>query len=250
MYTQETIKPYSNEGEKGEQVERMFDNIAHSYDLLNHLLSFGIDRRWRRAAIVSLKPFKPQRILDMATGTGDFAIQTMRLLQPQEILGADLSEGMLQVARSKAKDIAGLRFEKHDCMQLNLPDNHFDAATVAYGVRNFPDLERGLSQLLRVLRPGGRLVIIELTSPPRFPMRQLFHFYSHFFMPAIGKIVSRDAKAYSYLPATMEAFPQGEVMSQILDRVGFTDVYFKRFTFGLSTLYTAAKPHTPDALSS
>lgn len=241
-YSQEEIKPYSQEGEKGAQVEHMFDNIAHSYDLLNHLLSFGIDKKWRRAALEALEPHAPQQMLDMATGTGDFALEAMRIIQPKELLGADLSEGMLNVARRKAKGIRGLRFEKHDCMQLQLPDNRFDAATVAYGVRNFPDLERGLKELLRVLRPGGHLVIIELTSPKSFPMKQLFWLYSHIVMPLVGKIISHDTKAYSYLPATMEAFPQGEVMQGILQKVGYDHVSFKRFTFGLSTLYIATKP--------
>lgn len=240
-YEQENIKPYSQEGEKGEQVEQMFDNIAHSYDLLNHLLSFGIDKHWRRAALRSLKPFAPKHMLDMATGTGDFALLAKKMLEPETLLGADLSEGMLAVARKKAEGIEGLTFEKHDCMALELEDNRFDAATVAYGVRNFPDLEKGLSELLRVLKPGGRLVIIELTSPKSFPMKQLFWLYSHIFMPLVGKIISRDSKAYAYLPATMEAFPQGEVMQEILKKVGYTDVKFKRFTFGLSTLYTAGK---------
>ena len=130
---------------------------------------------------------------------------------------------------------------KADCMQLDLPDNTFDAVTVAYGVRNFEDLDRGLREMRRVLRPGGRLVIIELTSPIRFPMKQLFRLYAHVLMPLVGKLVSKDSKAYSYLPATMEAFPQGEVMQRILERAGYVDVRFKRFTFGLSTLYTAAK---------
>ncbi len=240
-YEQENIKPYNQEGEKGEQVELMFDNIAHSYDLLNHLLSFGIDKHWRRAALRSLKPYTPKHMLDMATGTGDFALLAKKMLEPETLLGADLSEGMLAVARKKAEGIEGLSFEKHDCMQLALEDNRFDAATVAYGVRNFPDLEKGLSELLRVLKPGGRLVIIELTSPKSFPMKQLFWLYSHIFMPLVGKIISRDSKAYAYLPATMEAFPQGEVMQEILKKVGYTDVKFKRFTFGLSTLYTAGK---------
>lgn len=240
-YDQEKIKPYSQEGEKGEQVEQMFDNIAPTYDLLNHLLSFGIDYHWRRAALRSLKPFAPKRMLDMATGTGDFALMAMKMLQPTSLLGADLSEGMLEVARKKAEGVGGITFEKHDCMQLSLADDTFDAATVAYGVRNFPDLERGLSELRRVLKPGGRLVIIELTSPKSFPMKQLFWLYSHVFMPLVGKIVSRDSRAYTYLPATMEAFPQGEVMQEILRKVGYNDVKFKRFTFGLSTLYTAAK---------
>lgn len=240
-YRQEQIKPYSNDTEKGAQVEQMFDNIAPTYDLLNHLLSFGIDRHWRRAALRSLKPFAPKRMLDMATGTGDFAILAKKMLNPDSLLGADLSEGMLEVARKKAEGIKGMTFEKHDCMDLALADDTFDAATVAYGVRNFPDLERGLSELRRVLKPGGRLVIIELTSPKSFPMKQLFWIYSHVLMPLIGKVVSRDSSAYTYLPATMEVFPQGEVMQEILKKVGYTDVKFKRYTFGLSTLYTAAK---------
>ena len=241
MYEQEKIKPYSAEGEKGAQVEQMFDHIAPTYDLLNHLLSFGIDHHWRRAALRSLKPFAPKRMLDMATGTGDFALLAMKMLHPDSLLGADLSEGMLQVARKKAEGVECICFEKQDCMNLTLADDTFDAATVAYGVRNFPDLERGLCELRRVLKPGGRLVIIELTSPKSFPMKQLFWLYSHVFMPLVGKIISRDKSAYTYLPATMEAFPQGEVMKQILEKVGYNDVKFKRFTFGLSTLYTAAK---------
>lgn len=244
-YKQELIKPYDGEGEKGEQVEKMFDSIAHSYDLLNHTLSLGIDRRWRRAAIDSLRPFSPQSILDVATGTGDFALLSARELKPAEVLGIDLSEGMMQVAREKVGK-AGLadviHFQKEDCLKLTLPDNRFDALTVAYGIRNFADLDRGLREMLRVLRPGGRLVIIELTAPVRFPMKQLFWLYSHVLMPLVGKIISRDNRAYSYLPATMEAFPQGEEMQKILLGCGFSGVVFKRFTFGLSTLYTACKP--------
>lgn len=244
-YKQETIKPYDEQGAKGRQVERMFDNIAHSYDLLNHTFSLGIDRYWRRAAIRSLRPYQPREILDVATGTGDFALQSARRLRPDRILGVDLSEGMLGVGREKVAR-AGLsdviRFQKEDCLHLSLPDASFDAVTVAYGVRNFEDLDQGLREMLRVLRPGGRLVIIELTAPHRAPMRQLFHFYSHVLMPALGKLVSRDKKAYTYLPATMEAFPQGEVMQGILQRAGFAEVRFRRFTFGLSTLYTACRP--------
>ncbi len=244
-YKQETIKPYNADEAKGEQVERMFDSIAHSYDLLNHALSLGIDKHWRRAAIRSLLPFAPRRILDVATGTGDFAISAARMLQPESLLGIDLSEGMLSVGRRKIAEARleqVIRFEKDDCMHLSLPDDAFDAVTVAYGVRNFEDLERGLGEMLRVLRPGGRLVIIELTSPVRFPMKQLFWLYSHVLMPTLGKIISRDSRAYTYLPATMEAFPQGEEMQRILQRVGYEDVAFRRFTFGLSTLYTAQKP--------
>ena len=243
-YKQEHIKPYGEGEAKGKQVEQMFDSIAHSYDLLNHLLSMGIDKHWRRAAINSLKPFAPRKILDVATGTGDFAIMSAKELRPESLLGVDLSEGMMNVAREKVKK-EGLEqtisFQQEDCMQLSFPDDSFDALTVAYGIRNFEDLDRGLREMRRVLKPSGRLVIIELTSPQRFPMKQLFWLYSHVLMPLVGKIVSHDSKAYTYLPATMEAFPQGEVMSEILKKAGFTDIRFKRFTFGLSTLYTAAK---------
>lgn len=243
-YQQEQIKPYSPEGAKGRQVEQMFDSIAHSYDFLNHVLSLGIDRSWRRTAIDSLRPFAPKRLLDVATGTGDFALLAMRRLNLDGILGVDLSEGMLRVGREKVEQQGlsdRITLHKADCMQLDIPDNSFDAVTVAYGVRNFEDLDRGLQEMRRVLRPGGRLVIIELTTPVRFPMKQLFRFYSRILMPIVGKTVSHDARAYTYLPATMEAFPQGEVMQEILRKAGYTDVRFRRFTFGLSTLYTAAK---------
>lgn len=243
-YKQEEIKPYTAEGEKGAQVEQMFDNIAHSYDLLNHCLSMGIDKRWRRAAINTLKPFAPKRMLDVATGTGDFAILAARMLNPDSLLGVDISEGMLDVGRKKVLQ-GGLanvvKFQKDDCMALSLDDDQFDAITVAYGVRNFPDLDKGLSEMRRVLKKNGRLVIIELTAPRRFPMRQLFWLYSHAFMPLVGWMISKDKRAYSYLPATMEAFPQGEEMQKILEKAGYRDVAFKRFTFGLSTMYTAKK---------
>lgn len=241
-YKQEQIKPYSSDGEKTQQVEQMFDNIAPTYDLLNHSLSWGIDRSWRRAAIDSLRPYRPQRILDVATGTGDFAILAAKLLEPEALLGVDLSEGMMEVARQKVEreELQGvIRFQKEDCLNLSFPNGSFDALTVAYGIRNFSDLDCGLREMHRVLRPGGRLVIVELTAPRHFPMRQLFWLYSHVWMPLIGRLVSKDSRAYSYLPATMEAFPQGEEMRQILMRAGFSDVNFRRFTFGLSTLYTA-----------
>ena len=229
-YRQEQIKPYSEEGAKGQQVERMFDSIAHSYDLLNHTLSLGLDRSWRRAAVDSLKPYAPQQILDIATGTGDFALLTM--------------EGMLAVGREKVEK-AGyadrITLCKEDCMALSFADDTFDALTVAYGVRNFEDLDRGLREMRRVLRPGGRLVIIELTSPVSFPMKQLFWLYAHAWMPTVGRLISRDARAYQYLPATMEAFPQGEVMKAVIEKAGFRKGEFRRFTFGLSTLYTAEK---------
>jgi demethylmenaquinone methyltransferase/2-methoxy-6-polyprenyl-1,4-benzoquinol methylase len=222
----------------------MFDSIAHSYDLLNHTLSLGIDRRWRRAAIDALRPYAPQQLLDVATGTGDFALLAAQRLKPRALLGIDLSEGMLEVARKKV-DKAGLQevisFRKEDCLHLSLADNTYDALTVAYGIRNFEDLDKGLREMHRVLKPGGHLVIIELTAPHRFPMKQLFHLYSHGLMPLLGRLISHDSRAYTYLPQTMEAFPQGEVMKGILEKAGFREVSFRRFTFGLSTLYIAAK---------
>lgn len=245
MYRQEAIKPYGATGEKGAQVEHMFDHIAPTYDRLNHTLSLGIDRRWRRAAIRTLQPYNPQRVLDVATGTGDFALLAARLLRPARLVGVDLSEGMLSVARQKAA-ASGLTdvvaFQRGDCLALSLPDASFDAVTVAYGVRNFSDLDRGLREMLRVLRPGGRLVIVELAAPRRFPMRQLFWLYAHAYIPLMGQLVGHDARAYRYLPATMAVVPQGEVMCEILRRAGFADVRSRSFTFGLSTLYTARRP--------
>ena len=240
MYAQEEIKPYGKEGEKGRQVERMFDDIAHSYDRLNHLLSLGIDRGWRRKTIEALLPHKPARLLDIATGTGDFAILAAKILNPQQIVGADLSEGMMQVARQKVAE-AGLgdiiSFQREDCMSLSFADGSFDAVTVAYGVRNYADLDRGLKEMLRVLKPGGHAVILELAAPRRFPMKQMFWLYSHAVMPMVGKIVSKDKHAYSYLPKTMEAVPQGKDMKAIMEKAGFEDVRFKAFTCGLSTMY-------------
>lgn len=244
MYEQEKIKPYKGNSHKREQVERMFDNIAHSYDLLNHSLSWGIDRRWRRIAIDSLRAFKPQQILDIATGTGDFAILSARRLQPQSVTGADISEGMMQIARQKVTEKKLdhiIRFQREDCSSLSFSDDTFDAVTVAYGVRNFENLDEGLRETCRVLKPGGHLLIVELSSPKNFPMKQLFAVYGKIVMPAIGRLISKDRSAYTYLPATMAAFPQGEVMQGILKKAGFREVYFKRFTFGISTMYLATK---------
>lgn len=244
MYEQEKIKPYEGNGYKSEQVERMFDNIAHSYDTLNHCLSWGIDKRWRRTAIDSLRPYKPRHILDIATGTGDFAILSAKRLQPESIVGADISEGMMAIGKEKVKEFGlehVIRFQREDCTALSFPDNCFDAITVAYGVRNFEDLDAGLKEMCRVLKNGGRLLIVELSSPRRFPMKQLFALYAKIIMPIIGKIISKDNSAYTYLPATMAAFPQGEVMEGILRKAGFSAVRFKRFTFGISTMYLATK---------
>lgn len=243
MYRQETIKPY-NEGEKTTQVEQMFDNIAPTYDTLNHRLSWDIDRGWRRKAIRQLLPFKPQVILDIATGTGDFAIMAARMLEPDRLIGADISEGMMQIGLQKVKD-AGLdgiiSFEREDCTALSYPDGSFDAVTAAFGIRNFASLDKGLSEMCRVLKPGGHLSVVELTTPVSFPMKQLFRIYSHTVLPVYGHLVSKDASAYSYLTKTIEAFPQGERMVGILRQAGFSDAFFRRLTFGICTMYFATK---------
>lgn len=243
-YAQEDIKPYDANAPKGEQVERMFDHIAPKYDLLNHLLSFGIDRGWRRKTIDVLLPLPHADILDVATGTGDFAMLACRRLQPQRVVATDVSEGMMAVGRDKVAKVGlsdVIEFRREDCLALSFDDGSFDAVTVAYGVRNFPDLDRGLREMWRVLRPGGHAVILELTAPRRFPMKQLFWVYSHVAMPLLGRLLSKDRRAYTYLPRTMEAFPQGEVMKGILEKAGFGHVMFKRYTFGLSTMYLTCK---------
>jgi demethylmenaquinone methyltransferase/2-methoxy-6-polyprenyl-1,4-benzoquinol methylase len=242
-YTQETITPYHS-GEKTEQVEQMFNNIAPTYDTLNHRLSWNIDRGWRRKAIGMLEPFKPQAILDIATGTGDFAIMAAKMLKPEKLVGCDISEGMMEVGRRKVlqeglQDI--ISFAKEDCLALSYPEASFDAVTAAFGIRNFADLDRGLSEMCRVLKPGGHLSIVELTTPVSFPMKQLFHVYSHTVLPIYGRLISKDTSAYSYLTKTIEAFPQGEQMMEILKKAGFHESAFKRFTFGICTLYTATK---------
>ena len=243
-YPQESIKPYNEDEKKSVQVERMFDNIAPAYDQLNHTLSWGIDKSWRKKAINWLKPFQPQRMMDVATGTGDFAIQACRVLHPKELIGTDISEGMMNVGRQKVKD-AGLEgrisFAKEDCTALTFPDNRFDAITVAFGVRNFEDLDKGLREMHRVLDTNGKLVILELSEPDWFPMKQLYALYSKVVIPTLGKLLSKDRSAYTYLPQSIKAFPQGEVMKEIILKAGFREANFKRLTLGICTLYTATK---------
>ena len=244
MYAQEKIKPYTQQGDKASQVEAMFDNIAPTYDQLNHRLSWNIDRGWRKKAIKALAPYKPQTMLDIATGTGDFAILAAQMLKPKTLVGADISEGMMAVGRKKVADLGLsdiIKFQREDCLALSYPDETFDAVTAAFGIRNFQNLDQGLCEMCRVLKKGGHLSIVELTTPVRFPMRQLFHIYSHTFLPLYGRIISRDKSAYSYLTATIEAFPQGERMVEILQQAGFTEATFHRLTFGICTMYFATK---------
>ncbi len=244
MYEQEKIKPYNGEGEKAQLVETMFDNIAPTYDKLNHRLSWDIDKGWRRKAIEQIAQYKPQQMLDIATGTGDFAILAAKMLKPAHLIGADISEGMMAIGRQKVEQ-KGLSkiisFQKEDCLQLTFADNTFDAVTAAFGIRNFQSLDKGLSEICRVLKTGGHLSIVELTTPVTFPMKQLFRIYSSTILPTYGRLISKDKNAYEYLNKTIEAFPQGEEMMRIFAKAGFSKASFKRLTFGICTMYLAEK---------
>ena len=244
MYNQEKIKPYNSTDEKGKVVEEMFDNIASTYDTLNHRLSWNIDKSWRKKAIRRLAPFSPKTILDIATGTGDFAIMSAKMLLPKTLIGADISDKMMEIGRQKVKEegLEGIiSFQKEDSLNLTLPSNTFDAVTAAFGIRNFQDLEKGLGEMYRVLKKGGHLCIIELTTPISFPMKQLFKIYSKVVLPFYGRLISKDSSAYDYLNKTIAAFPQGETMMNILQSAGFTKTSFTRLTFGICTMYIAEK---------
>ena len=244
MYKQEQIKPYEGTGDKGKLVEEMFDNIAPTYDTLNHRLSWDIDKGWRKKAIKRLLPYAPKEMLDIATGTGDFAILAAQMLHPEQLVGADISEGMMEIGRQKVKRMGldkVISFEKQDCLHLGYEDETFDAVTTAFGIRNFQNLDQGLSEMCRVLKKGGHLCIVELTTPVSFPMKQLFRIYSGTVLPIYGKLISKDQSAYDYLNKTIAAFPQGEVMMEVLKKAGFEKAEFKRLTFGICTLYFATK---------
>ena len=240
----ENVLPYNREEQKGAQVKRMFDAIAGKYDLLNHTLSFGFDKGWRKKGIRFLRPFAPKQILDIATGTGDLALQMQRELAPEHIMGVDISEGMMEVGRNKVQQ-AGLSdhisFEYQDCMALTYEDNRFDAVTAAFGVRNFEHIEQGLAEMYRVTKPGGQVMILELSTPEHFPMKQLYALYSRIVIPTVGRLVSREKAAYSYLPASIQVVPQGKVMRGLLSKVGYREVQSRSLTFGICSLYTGIK---------
>jgi len=243
-YKIEKIVPYaSGDASKSKQVESMFDEIAGKYDILNHSLSLGIDKSWRKKGILTLKELRPKKILDIATGTGDLAIEAYRLLKPESILGIDLSEKMMSFARKKVAK-AGLTdiisLDKQDCANLQLENDSFDAAMVAFGLRNFEQLDRSLQEILRVLKPGGKFMILELTSPVFFPVKQAYQLYSKL-IPFVGNLISRNKTAYHYLPKSIEAFPQGEEMKKILEKNGFKNVSYRIFTFGICTMYLGVK---------
>ncbi len=240
-----TVIPYKDsKSSKKEQVAKMFNNISGTYDFLNHFLSLGIDIIWRKKAIKELLADRPKLILDVATGTGDFAFEAISTLKPDNIIGVDISRGMLDVAEQKIKkrDLSHI-FEVRlgNSERLLFEDNTFDAVTVAYGVRNFENLEKGLSDIYRVLKPGAKAVILEFSQPKRFPIKQLYNFYFNYITPAIGKLFSKDNSAYAYLPESVAAFPDGEKFTKLMQQVGFKQPKCRPLAFGICSIYTGVK---------
>lgn len=230
------------EGKK-QQVRSMFNNIAPRYDFLNHFLSAGIDYRWRKKAIKLIGQKHPKSILDLATGTGDLAITALKI-KPEKIVGIDIAEDMLAVGRNKLKrkdpeNIISL--EKGDSENLQFDAFTFDAVMVAFGVRNFENLEKGLSEMYRVLNKGGQVMILEFSKPKAFPVKQLYAFYFKYILPSLGKIISGDQSAYTYLPESVGEFPAGEVFTDILDKIGFQYTKHIPLTFGIASIYTGIK---------
>ena len=239
-----TVIPYKKNSEsKKEQVATMFNNISKKYDFLNHFLSLGIDILWRKKAIGLLKESEPKQILDIATGTGDFAIAALEL-NPEKVTGIDISKGMLSVGQHKIKK-KGLQdrieLKLGDSENLEFHSNTFDAYTAGFGVRNFENLEKGLTEMLRVLKPNGTAIILEFSKPKAFPIKQIYNFYFNSMLPGIGKKVSKDSSAYTYLPESVEAFPDGEQFIQILSKVGYNNIEEIRLLFGIASIYKARK---------
>ena len=244
VYQAEKIVPdESNNALKSIQIERMFDEISGQYDFLNHALSMGMDKYWRKKGILALKAYEPQIILDVATGTGDLALDACHLLKPEKIAGIDISEKMMSIGREKVAK-AGLseiiNFDRQNCTCLQLDSNSFDTAIVAFGIRNFEDLDKGLQEIHRVLYLGGILMILELSTPDHFPMKQGYRIYSRL-IPKIGHWISRNKLAYKYLPKSISAFPQNAELAAILEKNGFSDVKYRKLTGGICTLYLAKK---------
>lgn len=239
----EKIKPYDGKGSKKQQVADMFDNISGKYDLLNHVLSLNIDKLWRRKAVKLLKPYQPKTILDVATGTGDFAIELSKL-KPESIIGVDISRGMLEVGKRKIErqNLHQLIDLRHgDAESIGFGDHSFEAITVAFGVRNFENLRSGLKEIHRVLKPGFPVVILEFSKPRVFPMKQLYNAYFKWVLPTIGRTISSDKRAYTYLPESVMTFPEGDAFMRILNDIGYKNIKAYRLTFGIATIYLAEK---------
>ena len=238
------VLPYKEkQADKKEQVAEMFNSISKKYDFLNHFLSLGIDIRWRKKAIKLLKKDKPKHILDIATGTADFAIESLSL-KPEKVTGVDISEGMLSVGREKLKKKSLdhiIQLELGDSEKLLFEDNKFDAVIVSFGVRNFAHLEKGLADMYRVLKPGGKTVIVEFSRPSKFPFKSIYNFYFKAILPKIGRLVSKDQSAYTYLPESVQVFPDGTDFLKVLERVGFKNTTCTPLTFGVSSIYVGVK---------
>ena len=238
------VLPYKDKNtSKKEQIAAMFNSISGKYDFLNHFLSLGIDILWRKRAVRLLKKHQPKLILDIATGTGDFAIEALSL-NPEKIIGVDISEGMLSVGREKLikKNLTDkIELISGDSEFLPFEDNFFDAVIVSFGVRNFENLEKGLSDMLRVLKPGGKVVILEFSKPKSFPFKQIYQFYFQWILPKIGKLISKNHAAYTYLPHSVEAFPDGDDFLNILNKIGFQKNQCTPLTLGISSIYSGSK---------
>jgi demethylmenaquinone methyltransferase/2-methoxy-6-polyprenyl-1,4-benzoquinol methylase len=238
------VKPYKDSaGSKKQQVEMMFDNISHRYDFLNHFLSLSLDKWWRKKAIRELADQQVIDLLDVATGTGDMVAAALKL-KPHHIIGIDLSEGMLEIARKKShlhSTGVSVEFLKGDSEDLPFSDHSFDAVTVAFGVRNFEDPQKGLVEINRVLRPGKKLVVLEFSKPDRFPMKQLYNFYFKHILPLFGKVISKDKAAYSYLPESVLSFPEKDDFIGLMKNAGFRESKYKRLTSGIVSIYTGVK---------
>ena len=238
------VKPYNQvDKSKKQEVAEMFDNISARYDFLNHFLSLGIDKIWRRKAINQLRSIPVKKIIDIATGTGDFAIAALKL-NPEEVIGLDISAGMLAVGEQKMrknKVDSIIKMQLGDSENIPYDSNYFDALTVGFGVRNFENLELGLTEMLRVLKPGGKAVILEFSKPKRFPIKQIFGFYSRYFIPFFGKRISKDAQAYSYLPESVAAFPEGKDFEEILHKIGYKNIESTLVSGGIATIYAGIK---------
>ncbi|MDX2195990.1 MAG: bifunctional demethylmenaquinone methyltransferase/2-methoxy-6-polyprenyl-1,4-benzoquinol methylase UbiE [Cytophagales bacterium] len=239
-----SVTPYKNSSaSKKNQVADMFNNISNKYDFLNHFLSFGIDKYWRKAAINKLKPYKPDTILDIATGTADFAIEAVRL-NPEKITGIDISVGMLDAGKKKIsqKNLTHIiRLMEGDAERLDFDAHSFDACMAAFGVRNFENLEMGLQNIYRVLKPGGVILILEFSQPVHFPIAQLYGIYFKYILPLWGNIISQDSSAYTYLPKSVSVFPFGNDFIKILEKTGFKNCRHIPLTFGISTIYMGEK---------
>lgn len=239
-----SVVPYKDkDGSKREQVAEMFDNISPKYDLLNHVLSGGVDIYWRKRAVKLLRKQQPKVILDIATGTGDFAIEALSL-KPDKIVGVDISEGMLAVGREKIAKIGKqniITLQTGDSESLTFEDNYFDAVIVSFGVRNFQNLLAGLTEMNRVMKPNGTCVVVEFSKPRSFPFKQLYNGYFKYILPLIGKTISKDSSAYTYLPESVQAFPDGDAFLEIYNKAGFKNTKCIPLTFGICSIYIGHK---------